>query len=126
MNPEMATSRNVLGNKLVPCSTQPRTGYFRDGCCNTNDDDFGVHTVCAEVTADFLAFSKQSGNDLSTPRPKYGFPGLKPGDRWCLCASRWVEAMEAGCAPRVVLESTHERTLAFVALPVLQRFAIPG
>ena len=76
MNPEMATSRNVLGNKLVPCSTQPRTGYFRDGCCNTNDDDFGVHTVCAEVTAAFLAFSKQSGNDLSTPRPEYGFPGL--------------------------------------------------
>jgi len=126
MNPEMATSRNVLGNKLVPCSTQPRTGYFRDGCCNTNDDDFGVHTVCAEVTADFLAFSKQSGNDLSTPRPEYGFPGLKPGDRWCLCASRWVEAMEAGAAPRVVLESTHERTLAFVALPALQAFAIPG
>ena len=126
MNPEMATSRNVLGNKLVPCSTQPRTGYFRDGCCNTNDDDFGVHTVCAEVTADFLAFSKQSGNDLSTPRPEYGFPGLKPGDRWCLCASRWLEAMEAGCAPRVVLESTHERTLAFVALPALQAFAIPG
>lgn len=126
MNPEMATSRNVLGNKLVPCSTQPRTGYFRDGCCNTNDDDFGVHTVCAEVTAAFLAFSKQSGNDLSTPRPEYGFPGLKPGDRWCLCASRWVEAMEAGCAPRVVLESTHERTLAFVALPALQAFAIPG
>ena len=126
MNPEMATSRNVLGNKLVPCSTQPRTGYFRDGCCNTNDDDFGVHTVCAEVTADFLAFSKQSGNDLSTPRPEYGFPGLKPGDRWCLCASRWVEAMEAGCAPRVVLESTHERTLAFVAIGTLQRFAIPG
>jgi uncharacterized protein (DUF2237 family) len=126
MNPEMATSRNVLGNKLVPCSTQPRTGYFRDGCCNTNDDDFGVHTVCAEVTADFLAFSKQSGNDLSTPRPEYGFPGLKPGDRWCLCASRWVEAMEAGCAPRVVLESTHERTLAFVALPVLQAYASPG
>ena len=126
MNPEMATSRNVLGNKLVPCSTQPRTGFFRDGCCNTNDDDFGVHTVCAEVTADFLAFSKQSGNDLSTPRPEYGFPGLKPGDRWCLCASRWVEAMEAGCAPRVVLESTHERTLAFVALPALQAFAIPG
>ena len=126
MNPEMATSRNVLGNKLVPCSTQPRTGYFRDGCCNTNDDDFGVHTVCAEVTAAFLAFSKQSGNDLSTPRPEYGFPGLKPGDRWCLCASRWVEAMEAGCAPRVVLESTHERTLAFVALPALQAFASPG
>ena len=126
MNPEMATSRNVLGNKLVPCSTQPRTGFFRDGCCNTNDDDFGVHTVCAEVTAAFLAFSKQSGNDLSTPRPEYGFPGLKPGDRWCLCASRWVEAMEAGCAPRVVLESTHERTLAFVAIGTLQRFAIPG
>lgn len=126
MNPEMATSRNVLGNKLVPCSTQPRTGFFRDGCCNTNDDDFGVHTVCAEVTAAFLAFSKQSGNDLSTPRPEYGFPGLKPGDRWCLCASRWVEAMESGCAPRVVLESTHERTLAFVALPVLQAYAIPG
>jgi uncharacterized protein (DUF2237 family) len=126
MTQEKAPSRNVLGSKLAPCSTAPRTGFFRDGCCNTHDDDFGVHTVCAEVTADFLAFSKQSGNDLSTPRPEYGFPGLKPGDRWCLCASRWVEAMEAGCAPRVVLESTHERTLAFVAIGTLQRFAIPG
>jgi len=126
MAPDMVPGRNVFGARLVPCSTQPRTGYFRDGCCNTSDDDFGVHTVCAEVTEEFLAFSKKAGNDLSTPRPEYGFPGLKPGDRWCLCASRWVEAMEAGAAPRVVLESTHERTLAFAPLAVLQQYAIPG
>ena len=124
MNPEMATSRNVLGNKLVPCSTQPRTGYFRDGCCNTNDDDFGVHTVCAEVTADFLAFSKQSGNDLSTPRPEYGFPGLKPGDRWCLCAPRWQEALAAGRAPGVVLAATELGALAWCRLEDLRAHAI--
>jgi uncharacterized protein (DUF2237 family) len=120
------TAQNVLGTKLVPCSTEPMTGFFRDGCCNTSADDHGAHTVCCEVTAEFLAFSKDAGNDLSTPHRAFGFPGLRPGDRWCLCASRWAEAMEAGHAPRVVLESTHARTLEFVPLAVLQRFAIPG
>ncbi len=120
------TAKNVLGTSLVPCSTEPMTGYFRDGCCNTSADDQGAHTVCVETTEQFLAFSKDSGNDLSTPHPQFGFPGLQPGDRWCLCAARWVEAMEAGKAPRVVLESTHARTLEFVPLAMLQRYAIPG
>ena len=119
-------AQNVLGTTLVACSSRPKTGFFRDGCCNTADEDLGAHTVCAEMTADFLAFSKEAGNDLSTPRPELGFPGLQPGDRWCLCASRWVEALEEGKAPRVVLEATHARTLEFVPLPVLQRYAIPG
>lgn len=117
---------NVLGTPLVPCSEEPRTGFFRDACCNTSDEDLGAHTVCAEMTDDFLTFSKLAGNDLSTPHPEFGFPGLQPGDRWCLCASRWVEAMQAGHAPRVVLESTHARTLDFVPLAALQRHAIPG
>jgi uncharacterized protein (DUF2237 family) len=119
-------ARNVLGTPMKPCSEKPLTGFFRDGCCNTTEEDQGAHTVCVELTADFLAFSKHAGNDLSTPHPEFGFPGLKPGDCWCLCASRWVEAFEAGKAPRVDLESTHERTLDFVPLAVLQRFAIPG
>lgn len=102
------------------------TGFFRDGCCNTTAADLGVHTVCAEMTAEFLRFSADAGNDLSTPHPEFGFPGLRAGDRWCLCASRWVEAMEAGMAPRVVLESTNVRTLEFVPLAILQRYAIPG
>ena len=117
---------NVLGGKLVPCSTEPMTGFFRDGCCNTAPADRGVHTVCAEMTAEFLAFSRLAGNDLSTPHPEIAFPGLKPGDRWCLCAARWAEAAEAGHAPRAVLESTHARTLELVPLALLQRFAIPG
>ncbi|MCR9244984.1 MAG: DUF2237 domain-containing protein [bacterium] len=125
-HPEQATARNVLGTALKPCSTEPMTGFFRDGCCNTSSDDLGAHTVCAELTEEFLTFSKNAGNDLSTPHPEFGFPGLKPGDRWCLCASRWVEAMEADMAPRLVLESTHERTLDFVPLATLKRFAIPG
>jgi uncharacterized protein len=119
-------AKNVLGTELKSCNDQPKTGFFRDGCCNTTDEDFGAHTVCAEVTEEFLGYSKLQGNDLSTPRPEYGFPGLKPGDRWCLCASRWVEALEAGKAPRLVLESTHERTLDYAPLAVLQRHAIPG
>lgn len=119
-------AKNVLGSELKSCNDQPKTGFFRDGCCNTTEEDFGAHTVCAEVTEEFLGYSKLQGNDLSTPRPEYGFPGLKPGDRWCLCASRWVEAMEAGKAPRLVLESTHERTLDYAPLAVLQRHAIPG
>ena len=119
-------AKNVLGTALVTCSDRPKTGFFRDGCCNTADDDLGAHTVCAEMTAEFLAFSKEAGNDLSTPHPELGFPGLKPGDRWCLCAARWVEALEEGKAPRVVLEATHARTLEFVPLAMLQRYAIPG
>ena len=120
------TARNVLGTELKPCSHDPVTGFFRDGCCNTTSDDLGAHTVCAEMTAEFLQFSKEAGNDLSTPRPEFGFPGLEPGDQWCLCASRWVEALEEGKAPRVVLEATHERTLEFTSLALLQRHAIPG
>ena len=126
MHPTTPTARNVLGTALKTCGTDPMTGFFRDGCCNTSDDDQGIHTVCAEVTEDFLQFSKEAGNDLSTPRPEYGFQGLKPGDRWCLCAARWAEAADAGMAPRVVLEATHARTLDLVPLAQLQRFAIPG
>lgn len=122
----MQKQRNVLGTELKTCSQKPLTGFFRDGCCNTANEDLGAHTVCAEVNEEFLEFSKQQGNDLSTPRPEFGFVGLSPGDRWCLCAARWVEAHEAGMAPRVVLESTHERTLEFVSLAVLQQHAIPG
>lgn len=121
-----AAAKNVLGGELRPCSTRPRTGFFRDGCCNTSPEDHGAHTVCAVMTEDFLAFSKDAGNDLSTPLPEYGFPGLAPGDRWCLCAPRWVEAFEAGRAPRVVLEATHARTLDYVDLATLKKYAIPG
>ncbi|MEC8653475.1 MAG: DUF2237 domain-containing protein [Planctomycetota bacterium] len=126
MHPTKPTAKNVLGTALKTCGTDPMTGFFRDGCCNTSDDDQGIHTVCSEVTEDFLHFSKEAGNDLSTPRPEYGFQGLKPGDRWCLCAARWAEAADAGMAPRVVLEATHARTLDLVPLAQLQRFAIPG
>ena len=115
---------NVLGTTLVPCSYDPLTGYYRDGCCNTADDDTGSHVVCVKVTAEFLAYSASCGNDLSTPRPEYRFRGLKPGDRWCLCALRWREALVAGMAPPVVLESTHERALAFVSLQALQARAL--
>jgi uncharacterized protein (DUF2237 family) len=124
--PAPPPQKNVLGSSLVLCSTKPMTGFFRDGCCNTSRADVGAHTVCVELTEEFLHFSKEAGNDLSTPHPEFGFPGLREGDRWCLCAARWVEAMEAGHAPRVVLESTHARTLEFVPLAVLQRYAIPG
>ena len=126
MEPTRPQAKNVLGSELKPCGNEPMTGFFRDGCCNTSGDDHGVHTVCAEVTDEFLHFSKEAGNDLSTPRPEFAFPGLRPGDRWCLCAARWAEAAEAGKAPRVVLEATHERTLELVPLAELQRFAIPG
>jgi uncharacterized protein len=121
---EVGEGRNVLGEVLAPCSFSPMTGFFRDGCCNTGPEDLGVHTVCCEVTADFLAFSKARGNDLSTPRPEFGFPGLKPGDRWCLCAARWQEAHEAGMAPRVVIQATHERTLEICELGDLKRLAL--
>ncbi len=117
-------ARNVLGGALLPCSVAPITGFYRDGCCNTGPGDLGLHTVCAEVTAEFLAFSREAGNDLSTPRPEYGFPGLQPGDRWCLCAGRWEEARLAGCAPPVLLEATHEATLALVNLADLKAHAL--
>ena len=117
-------ARNVLGGELIPCSRDPVTGFFRNGCCETGPDDLGLHTVCAVMTAEFLAYSKAAGNDLSTPLPQYGFPGLKPGDRWCLCAPRWKEALDAGMAPQVVLESTHEETLAIVPLGVLKDYAV--
>ena len=119
-----AGARNVLGAELVPCSLDPVTGFFRNGCCETGPHDVGMHTVCAVMTADFLAYSRSVGNDLSTPRPDLGFDGLKPGDRWCLCAPRWKEALDAGAAPQVVLESTHEETLAIVPLGVLKDYAI--
>ena len=117
-------SRNVLGGRLEICSIRPMTGFFRNGCCETGPQDFGSHTVCAVTTAEFLQFSKSSGNDLSTPRPEYGFAGLKPGDRWCLCAPRWQEAFDAGMAPRVVLRATDEGALEHCSLADLKRRAI--
>ena len=117
-------SRNVLGERLESCSIEPMTGFFRNGCCDTSAEDTGSHTVCVVMTAAFLAFSKARGNDLSTPMPQWGFPGLKPGDRWCLCAPRWQEAFAAGQAPRVVLRATHEGALEFCALADLKRFAV--
>ena len=119
-----AGARNVLGGELAPCSLDPVTGFFRNGCCETGPHDVGLHTVCAVMTSDFLAFSKLVGNDLSTPMPEYGFAGLKPGDRWCLCAPRWKEALDAGAAPKVVLAATHEETLAIVPLGVLKDHAV--
>jgi uncharacterized protein (DUF2237 family) len=118
-----AGARNVLGEELVPCSLDPVTGFFRNGCCETGPHDVGMHTVCAVMTAEFLSYSKSVGNDLSTPRPDLGFEGLKPGDRWCLCAPRWKEALDAGVAPQLVLEATHEETLAIVPLGVLKDYA---
>jgi uncharacterized protein (DUF2237 family) len=121
-----AIEHNVLGSELVPCSYDPLTGYFRDGCCSTDESDNGSHVICTKVTAAFLAFSLARGNDLSTPRPQWRFAGLRPGDRWCLCANRWKEAFEAGVAPPVVLESTHIRALQFVLLEDLEKHAVPG
>ena len=116
-------SLNVFGEALIPCSTDPMTGFFRDGCCNTSDQDFGSHTVCVVLTDDFLEFSKSKGNDLSTPMPAYGFPGLKGGERWCLCARRWLEAYQAGKAPKVILRATHQRALEVIEMDVLRAFA---
>ena len=116
-------STNVLGEPLEPCSTAPMTGFFRNGACDTCDADGGSHTVCAVVTAEFLAFSKYVGNDLSTPRPEHGFPGLQPGDRWCLCAGRFLQAHEEGVAPRIHLASTHRRALEIVPIDVLREHA---
>ncbi|HJZ32659.1 MAG TPA: DUF2237 domain-containing protein [Hyphomicrobiaceae bacterium] len=115
---------NVFGEPIEVCSLNPITGFFRSGCCETAREDVGVHTVCVEVTAEFLAFSKARGNDLSTPRPEFGFRGLNPGDRWCLCAARWQEAFAAGVAPRVVLAATHEATLKIAKLADLKRHAL--
>jgi len=120
----MAQARNVLGEPLESCGEDPPTGFYRDGCCNTGPTDLGSHVVCARVTADFLAYTRDRGNDLSTPVPAAGFPGLRPGDRWCLCAARWREAMAAGVAPKVVLRATHEAALQHVELDDLKRHAI--
>jgi uncharacterized protein (DUF2237 family) len=118
------TALNVLGGPLATCSLAPRTGFYRDGCCSTGPEDRGMHVVCVVVSADFLAFSRARGNDLSTPRPEFAFPGLRPGDRWCLCALRWLEALQAGMAPEVVLEATHLNALGVVDLDQLRAYAV--
>lgn len=119
-----SSARNVLGGPLACCCERPRTGFYRDGYCHTGPQDIGLHTVCAEVTAEFLRFSRARGNDLSTPRPEFDFPGLKPGDRWCLCAARWREALLAGVAPPVILTACHERALEVVTLNELSAHAL--
>ncbi len=123
-SPKPQPARNVLGGVLVACSHRPLTGFYRDGCCNTGPEDLGEHTVCVVMTAEFLEFSKSRGNDLSTPVPWFNFPGLKPGDRWCLCASRWVEAYQAGKAPYILLRATHEAALQRIPLDLMMRFAL--
>lgn len=120
----MATAKNVLGTPLKSCSTKPLTGFYRNGCCDTGPDDHGLHLVCTQVTAEFLAHQRHVGNDLSTPMPHYGFAGLKPGDRWCLCVTRWKQSFEAGIFAPVVLEATHMSTLEFVDLEDLQKHAV--
>lgn len=120
----MSSPKNVLGSDLQPCCFAPMTGFYRDGYCRTGFDDAGLHIVCVQATAEFLAFSQERGNDLSTPHPDMDFPGLVPGDRWCLCAMRWKEALDAGCAPPVVLEATHISALEFVSMADLQRHAV--
>jgi len=122
--PEKDAATNVLGSDLAPCSTQPMTGFFRDGHCNTCAEDQGSHTVCAVMTAEFLAYSKYVGNDLTTPMPAFGFPGLKPGDGWCLCAARFLQAHDEGCAPEVRLDATHRRALEIVPLDVLRQHEV--
>ena len=122
--PGSGSQLNVLGGPLLTCSDKPLTGFFRDGCCNTSEDDFGSHTICVVLTEEFLAFSKAAGNDLSTPRPEYGFPGLEPGQRWCLCAARWLQAYVAGKAPKVSLNSTNQAALEIVSLSQLKQHAV--
>ena len=122
---DMDPSINVLGTELAPCSTRPMTGFYRNGACDTCQEDRGSHTVCAVMTAEFLAYSKYVGNDLSTPRPEFEFPGLRPGDAWCLCAGRFMQAHDEGCAPGVKLDSTHRRALEVVPLEVLEAHALP-
>ena len=120
----MDKSLNVFGEALELCGEDPATGFFREGCCNTSGRDAGSHTVCVRMTRDFLDFTRARGNDLSTPRPQFQFPGLRPGDRWCLCAARWLEAHAAGHAPRVILRATHQRALETVPLDVLKPYAL--
>lgn len=122
--PGRGSQLNVLGGPLLTCSDAPVTGFFRDGCCNTSEDDFGSHTICVVLTEEFLAYSKAAGNDLSTPRPEFDFPGLQAGQRWCLCAARWVEAWRAGKAPKVSLNSTNQAALEVVPLDLLKQHAI--
>jgi uncharacterized protein (DUF2237 family) len=117
-------AKNVLGEPLEPCSMQPLTGFHRDGCCNTDASDGGLHLVCAQMTQEFLEFTKVHGNDLSTPMPAYGFPGLKPGDRWCLCADKWLEAKEAGIAPPLILSATHQKALQHISPETLYAYAL--
>lgn len=124
MNEKLRSQHNVFGEPVEICSIDPMTGFYRSGCCHTGPEDMGSHTVCCQVTTEFLAFSKSCGNDLSTPRPEFGFAGLEPGDRWCLCAARWQEAFEAGAAPRVVLTATNEAALEIVKLEDLKPYAI--
>jgi uncharacterized protein (DUF2237 family) len=119
-------AKNVFGENLMLCSSSPMTGYYRNGCCETGEDDRGTHTVCAVMTEEFLTFSKEKGNDLSTPRPEWNFPGLKPGDKWCLCASRWMEAYRENVTPMVFLEATNEKTLEYITLEELVKFAFKG
>lgn len=125
MHETIEESINVLGGPLKPCAFDPITGFYRNGCCDTGAEDRGAHTVCVRVTEEFLAFSRSRGNDLSTPRPEFGFPGLRPGDRWCLCAERWKEAWKAGVAPKVILTSTHRATLRHVPMEALLANAMP-
>lgn len=120
----MNEPKNVLGGALITCSIAPLTGFYRDGCCKTGFEDAGTHTVCAEITNEFLNYTKSKGNDLSTPNPAYGFPGLKAGDFWCLCALRWKEALLAGKAPKIKLEATHEKSLEFINFEDLKKYAI--
>lgn len=122
--PGRGSQLNVLGGPLLTCSDQPKTGFFRDECCNTSEEDFGSHTVCVVLTADFLEFSKSRGNDLSSPRPEFGFPGLQPGQRWCLCAARWLEAYRAGKAPHVSLNASNQAALEIVPLELLKQHAM--
>jgi len=124
MDFEMDASKNVLGETLIPCSVDPMTGFFRNGFCDTCATDFGSHTVCVQVTAEFLEFGKAQGNDLITPNPQYEFPGLQPGERWCLCAGRWKEAYDAGVVAPIVLAATHQRALGIIPLEILQQHAI--
>jgi len=124
MTSTIEVARNVLGEPLVACSFEPLTGFYRDGCCKTGPEDVGSHLVCAIMTDDFLVFSKQAGNDLSTPRPQWRFPGLVAGDQWCLCILRWKEAFYAGCAPKIKLESTHINALQVVELDILKLYAV--
>ena len=124
MDKKIKADLNVLGKPLESCCHSPMTGYFRDGFCRTDGTDYGQHLTCVLLTEEFLIFSKSKGNDLSTPRPEFGFPGLKAGDRWCLCAERWTEALEAGMAPMLYLESTHSQMLSLVQIEVLERYAV--